>query len=173
MTKPALGVIFHPTYPLDSLIDYAQRAEAAGFDELWLWEDCFWAGALTSAAVALASTKRIRVGIGIMPATVRNPLFAAMEFATLAGLYPGRFIPGFGHGVSAWMTQIGAAPKSSLAALEETTHTAGALAWRVGHVSRLTRPSRCREAERLPSPPTADLRGGDARKVVATGGAHR
>jgi 5,10-methylenetetrahydromethanopterin reductase len=102
------------------LVDYAQRAEKAGFDELWLWEDSFWAGAYTSAATILAHTESIRVGIGLSPATVRNPLFAAMEITTLARLHPGRFMPGFGHGVDGWMRQIGAAPKSSLKALGET-----------------------------------------------------
>lgn len=120
MPKPSLGVIFHPSFPPNTLVDYARRAETAGFDELWLWEDSFWAGGFTSATVALAGTQRIKVGIGIMPATVRNPLFTAMEITTLASLYPGRFLPGFGHGVGSWMKQIGAAPKSSLKALEET-----------------------------------------------------
>ena len=116
----SLGVIFHPTYPPEILIDFAQRAEKGGFDEVWLWEDSFWAGAYTSAAIMLSHTESIKVGIGLSPATVRNPLFAAMEITTLARLYPGRFLPGFGHGVDGWMKQIGAAPKSSLKALGET-----------------------------------------------------
>jgi 5,10-methylenetetrahydromethanopterin reductase len=116
----SLGVIFHPTFPLTSLVDFAQRAEKAGFDELWLWEDSFWAGAYTSAATILARTEAIKVGIGLSPATVRNPLFVTMDITTLAILYPGRFMPGFGHGVEGWMRQIGAAPKSSLKALGET-----------------------------------------------------
>ena len=43
-----------------------------------------------------------------------------MEITTLARTCPGRFIPGFGHGVDTWMAQIGAAPKPSLKALQET-----------------------------------------------------
>ncbi|MCC7448213.1 MAG: LLM class flavin-dependent oxidoreductase [Anaerolineae bacterium] len=120
MPQPALGVIFHPTFPPETLVDYARRAESAGFDELWLWEDCFFAGAYTSAATALAATERLKVGIGLSPATLRNPLLMAMEITTLARLYPQRFMPGFGHGVDGWMRQIGAAPKSSMKALEET-----------------------------------------------------
>jgi len=127
MPRPSLGVIFHPSFPPETLVDYAQRAEKGGFDEIWLWEDCFWVGALTSAATVLAHTRIIKVGIGIMPATVRNPLFAAMEINTLARLYPHRFLPGFGHGVEGWMKQIGAAPKSSLKALEETVNSVHAL----------------------------------------------
>jgi 5,10-methylenetetrahydromethanopterin reductase len=122
MHKPRIGVIFHPTMPPETMVDFARQAEAAGFDEVWLWEDCFWAGALTSAATMLAATSHINVGVGLMPATARNPLFVAMEITTLACLYPGRFMPGFGHGVDGWMKQIGAAPKSTMKALEETVN---------------------------------------------------
>ena len=119
-TRPTFGVIFHPRFPPETLAGYARRAEAAGFDELWLWDDCFLPGALTSAAIALSATQRLKVGIGLMPATAYNPLFAAMEITTLAQAFPGRFVPGFGHGVATWMAQIGAAPKSSMLALKET-----------------------------------------------------
>jgi 5,10-methylenetetrahydromethanopterin reductase len=120
MSILSLGVIFHPKFPPETLADYARRAEAGGFDELWLWDDCFLPGAFTSAAIALSATQKLKVGIGLLPATTYNPLFAAMEITTLARAFPGRFMPGFGHGVGTWMTQIGAAPKSSLKALEET-----------------------------------------------------
>ncbi len=93
---------------------------SAGFDELWLWDDGFLPGALTSAAIALAATKTLQVGIGLLPATAYNPLFLAMEITTLARAFPGRILPGFGHGVGSWMEQIGAAPKSSLKTLRET-----------------------------------------------------
>lgn len=116
-----LGVVFRPEHAPEELPAFARRAEEAGFDELWLWEDCFFAGGISSVTAALANTKSITVGLGIMPAVVRNPVFAAMEIATLARLYPGRFLPGFGHGVTSWMRQIGAFPESQLKALEEVT----------------------------------------------------
>jgi 5,10-methylenetetrahydromethanopterin reductase len=55
-----------------------------------------------------------------MPAVYRNPLATAMEIATLANLHPGRFVAGLGHGVPAWMEQIGALPVKPVRALEET-----------------------------------------------------
>lgn len=119
LSAPAFGVIFHPTLHPETLSDFARRAEAGGFDELWLWDDCFLPGALTSAAIALSATQRLKVGIGLLPAPVYNPLFIAMEITTLARAFPGRILPGFGHGVGPWMTQIGAAPKSSLKTLTE------------------------------------------------------
>jgi alkanesulfonate monooxygenase SsuD/methylene tetrahydromethanopterin reductase-like flavin-dependent oxidoreductase (luciferase family) len=120
MSMPAIGVIFHPKFPPETLGDYARRAESAGFDELWLWDDCFLPGAFTSAAIALSATHRLKVGIGLLPATAYNPLFAAMEITTLARAFPDRILPGFGHGVGTWMAQIGAASKSSMKALDET-----------------------------------------------------
>jgi 5,10-methylenetetrahydromethanopterin reductase len=127
MSDFSLGVIFHPKFPPETIADYARRAEAGGFDELWFWEDSFYAGGLTSAAIALSATTRLKVCIGIMAATVRNPLFSAMEITTLARAYPGRFVAGFGHGVDRWLKQIGATPTSSLKALEETVTTVRAL----------------------------------------------
>lgn len=114
-----IGVMFRCVNPPEMAVQYVQQVEAAGFDEVWLVEDCFFAGGIASVATALAKTDRIRVGLGIMPAVARNPAFAAMEIAALARLFPGRFLPGFGHGVGDWMKQIGAFPSSQLAALEE------------------------------------------------------
>jgi 5,10-methylenetetrahydromethanopterin reductase len=122
-----LGIMFRREYGPETLPAFARKAEAAGFDELWVVEDCFYTSGIAAAAAALAATESITVGLGIMPAVVRNPVFAAMEIATLCRLFPGRFLPGIGHGVTAWMRQIGAMPKSQLTALEEVTFTVGEL----------------------------------------------
>lgn len=116
-----VGVMFRRENAPEILPSYARRAESIGLDEVWVVEDCFFGSGIASAAVTLASTESITVGLGIMPAVARNPAFIAMEIATLARLYPDRFIPGIGHGVTDWMKQIGAFPKSQLAALGETS----------------------------------------------------
>jgi alkanesulfonate monooxygenase SsuD/methylene tetrahydromethanopterin reductase-like flavin-dependent oxidoreductase (luciferase family) len=115
----ALGIMFKREYPPEDLPEFARKTEAAGFDELWVIEDCFYAGGIAQAAVALAHTQTIRVGLGIMPAVARNPAFTALEIASLARIAPNRFLPGIGHGVDIWMRQIGAFPKSQIRALEE------------------------------------------------------
>jgi alkanesulfonate monooxygenase SsuD/methylene tetrahydromethanopterin reductase-like flavin-dependent oxidoreductase (luciferase family) len=97
----------------------AREVEQAGFDELWVVEDCFFAGGIAASATVLAATERITVGIGILPAVARNAAFTAMEVAALAEMYPGRLTVGLGHGMRDWMHQIGAAPASPLTALAE------------------------------------------------------
>ena len=90
MTERAVGVMLPRDLPAHLFRTYAQRAETLGFDELWVVEDCFFRGGVAQAAAALAMTERIRLGIGILPAAVRNAAFTAMEAATLAELFPGR-----------------------------------------------------------------------------------
>lgn len=116
----SLGIIFTAERPPEELPAFAVAAEAAGFDELWVWEDCFFAGGIAASATALAVTERIAVGLGVMPAVFRNPVAAAMEIATLARLHPGRFTAGIGHGVPDWIERVGALPAKPVRALEET-----------------------------------------------------
>ena len=90
-----LGIVIRPELPPEDLVAHVRAAEAAGFAEAWLWEDCFKGGGIAQAATALAVTERIAVGLGIMPAPVRNAAFTAMEVALLARLHPGRLHPGW------------------------------------------------------------------------------
>jgi 5,10-methylenetetrahydromethanopterin reductase len=113
------GVMFRREWPADELIDYARQVETRGLDELWVVEDLTFHGGFTQATAALAATTQINVGIGIAPAVVRNVAYAAMEIATLAQMFPGRFHMGFGHGVDFWIEQVGAAPSSWMSSLRE------------------------------------------------------
>lgn len=106
--------------PPERLIPVSREAERLGLDDVWLVEDLGWASGVASAATVLASTDRVRVGIGLMPAPLRNAALLAMEVATLGRLHPGRFVAGLGHGVQDWMRQVGAAAPSPLTLLDET-----------------------------------------------------
>jgi alkanesulfonate monooxygenase SsuD/methylene tetrahydromethanopterin reductase-like flavin-dependent oxidoreductase (luciferase family) len=119
--RPPIGLMFFRLNAPETLPAYAHMVEQSGLDELWIVEDAFFNGGVSAASVALAVTERITVGIGILPAVVRNAGYTAMELATLARIFPGRFHAGFGHGVADWMRQVGAFPTSQMAALEETT----------------------------------------------------
>ena len=119
--KVGLGVMFRQEQHPSTLIDYARRVEAMGFDQLWVVEDSFYQGGVAQAAIALAATERLTVGIGINPAVARNPAFLAIEYATLAHAFSGRFIGGIGHGTADWLERVGAKPASWLRSIEEVT----------------------------------------------------
>ncbi len=115
-----VGAVFSPyPNPPEALPQAAVRAERAGLDELWLWEDCFRSSAFAAASAALAVTSTLRVGIGIAPMPLRNVAATAMEIATLARMFPGRPLPGLGHGVQSWMAQAGARVASPLTLMRE------------------------------------------------------
>jgi alkanesulfonate monooxygenase SsuD/methylene tetrahydromethanopterin reductase-like flavin-dependent oxidoreductase (luciferase family) len=114
-----LGLAYVPTLPPERLREVAAGAEAAGLDELWVWEDCFAQSGIASAAAALAWTSTIPVGIGLLPVPLRNVALTAMELATLERTFPGRLVAGVGHGVQSWMAQAGARVQSPLTLLEE------------------------------------------------------
>ena len=111
---------FDRVFPAGAMPDYARRLEAAGIEQLWVIEDCFFTAGVSLAATALAVTDELSVGIGIMPAVARNPAITAMEIATLCNIAPGRFVPGIGHGVQEWMGQMGVRTPSPLTTLDET-----------------------------------------------------
>ena len=114
-----LGTVFLPYLPPERLRPVVRAADAAGLEELWLWEDCFRESGIATAAAALAWSDTLRVGIGILPVPLRNVAVAAMEIATLHRLFPGRVRVGFGHGVPDWMGQVGARAESPLTLMRE------------------------------------------------------
>lgn len=114
-----LGLGFHPTMPPEKVRSFAVSAESAGLDDLWFSEDCFKESAVASAVLALSTSARIRVGIGLLPVPLRNVAQAAMEIATIDRMFPGRFVAGIGHGVQNWMGQTGVRVDAPLTLLRE------------------------------------------------------
>ena len=114
-----LASIIRPSTPPARIIPLARAIESAGIEEIWLWEDCFQTGGISAASAILAATDRVRVGLGVMPTPLRNVALTAMEVATVDGMFPGRLIPGIGHGVQPWMAQVGAKAASPLTLMRE------------------------------------------------------
>jgi alkanesulfonate monooxygenase SsuD/methylene tetrahydromethanopterin reductase-like flavin-dependent oxidoreductase (luciferase family) len=114
-----VGMCFDRSLPAPFVVEVAEALEAAGVDQLWVIEDCFYTAGISLAATALARTESLVVGLGILPAVARNPAITAMELATLANLAPGRLLAGIGHGVQEWMEQMGVRTPSPLTTLDE------------------------------------------------------
>ncbi len=124
---PPVGLVLGSEIPPARLGAMAARAEAAGLGELWLSEDYFMTGGIAGAALALAATERIPVGLGVVSAVARHPALLAMEVATLAHAHPGRLRPAIGLGVPAWLDQMGLRPQSPLRAVRDAVETLRAL----------------------------------------------
>lgn len=95
---------------IDSLrqIEYIRRAEELGFGTAWVPEDYFYRGAFSVASAIACSTKKMRVGIGVLNPYTRHPVLTAMEFAALLEISRGRAILGIGASVRHWIeTQMG------------------------------------------------------------------
>ncbi|MFK0122160.1 LLM class flavin-dependent oxidoreductase [Streptomyces nigra] len=114
-----LGAVFRPQLAPERLRSVARAADEAGLEELWLWEDCFREGGVSTAAAALAWTERVRVGVGLLPVPLRNVALTAMEASSLHRMFPGRPLLALGHGVQDWMGQVGARAESPVTLLRE------------------------------------------------------
>jgi len=118
-SPPPVGVLLATTTAPERIAPLAAQAERSGFAQVWVAEDYFFYSGFSSAALALAATTEVTVGLGIVSAVARHPAVTAMEVATLARAHPGRFQVGIGHGLPAWVAQMGLTPRSPLRALEE------------------------------------------------------
>ena len=125
--RPRLGVVLRPQIEPERFREAVRRCDAAGVDDVWLWEDCFLTGGIAASTAALAWSDNVRVGLGLMPVPFRNPALAAMEIAAVARLFPGRFAPAVGHGVLDWMSQTGVRAASPLTLLREHASAVRAL----------------------------------------------
>jgi alkanesulfonate monooxygenase SsuD/methylene tetrahydromethanopterin reductase-like flavin-dependent oxidoreductase (luciferase family) len=121
MGHPTIGIQIGATTSPAVLREVVTEAERIGYGEIWLAEDYFDLGGIASVATALAATDEIRIGLGVIAAPARHPAATAMEFATLGGAYPGRFMAGVGHGAPGWVRQMGLQPASPIGLLREAT----------------------------------------------------
>ena len=121
MSLPVASIIFSPHTPPEKYVPLAQEAERLGLSEVWVWEDCFYESGIAAAAAILSATQQITVGVGLLPVPLRAVSLTAMEVATVARMFPGRFVPGVGHGVLEWMAQAGVRVASPMTLLREQT----------------------------------------------------
>ena len=99
----ALPQVF-PDGPVDMGLvrDSAIRAEALGYDGLWVMDQITGGAAalepINLLSYAAAVTSKIRLGTSVIVVLNRNPVILAKEFSTLDNLSDGRLIVGLGLG---------------------------------------------------------------------------
>jgi alkanesulfonate monooxygenase SsuD/methylene tetrahydromethanopterin reductase-like flavin-dependent oxidoreductase (luciferase family) len=90
-----------PDYDLAMLLDLAETVEERGFDSVWVGDSLFskprWEPIALLSAIS-QRTSRVRLGTSCMVSSTRNPLYLALEWATLDQISGGRTIFGTGAG---------------------------------------------------------------------------
>ncbi|WP_037471469.1 LLM class flavin-dependent oxidoreductase [Sinorhizobium fredii] len=89
-------------HSLDEALQFARRAEAAGYSRYWVAEHHNMPGIGSAATTIIMShlatgTSSIRIGSGGIMLPNHAPLIVAEQFATLETLYPGRIDLGVGR----------------------------------------------------------------------------
>lgn len=105
--------------PATVLVELAQEAEAAGFDQLWVSHDAFLRSAPVLLATVAARTARIHLGIGIANPYTMHPAEIAMTAATLQEVSGGRFLLGLGAGAGDFLGWVGIVQDRPLARTRE------------------------------------------------------
>jgi 5,10-methylenetetrahydromethanopterin reductase len=105
----------------EATLTLAQRADAGGFDSLWITEDPDGWDAFGLLGAISQRTSRIRLGTGVTNPYLRHPNLIAASVATLDRLAPGRAFLGLGRGQPEWYERsLGMEAGSPLGRLEET-----------------------------------------------------
>jgi probable F420-dependent oxidoreductase len=82
---------------MEAIEDLAHRAEAAGYESVWVAETA--SSAFVQASLACRATSTVKVGTNIAVAFPRSPTITAMAARDLAELSQGRFVLGLGSQV--------------------------------------------------------------------------
>jgi 5,10-methylenetetrahydromethanopterin reductase len=115
-----IGVSVGDMTPPERLGEKARWLEDLGYSHIMVPEDYFYVPALVGATLALSATTSVPVGTSIVSGLVRSPAVLAMEIAGISRAFPGRFRPGIGLGLPAWLQQMGILPEKPVTALRES-----------------------------------------------------
>lgn len=105
--------------PITSIAAQALAAEEGGASTLWIACHLFLRDPVTTAALALAATKKIKIALMAMSPYSTHPVYIAMAAASLDEMYPGRVILCLGAGAPADLKAAGIGSPKPLVAIGE------------------------------------------------------
>lgn len=91
-----VALYLQDAHPLDDAIQYVQYAEDRGFEAVWQAESRLVRDAIVPMAAFAATTKRIKIGSGVINNWTRNAALTAATFLTLDDLAQDRILLGIG-----------------------------------------------------------------------------
>src|ERR1051326_3214081 len=129
-------------YPLADLLDLAEFAENRGFGSVWVGDSLFSKPRFEPISLLSAisqRTTRAKLGTACLVTSTRNPLYLALEWATLDQLSGGRTVLGActgnpEHGVRREFAALGLDYSQRASLFEESLYVLRTL-WAEGRVS--------------------------------------
>src|SRR5688572_32584408 len=94
------GVLMLPSRSVAEMAGLAARAEALGYDDVWLADERFFREVYACLTAFAQTTRRVRLGPCVTDPYTRHPALTAMAIATLDEIAGGRAVLGIGAGVS-------------------------------------------------------------------------
>ena len=114
-----VALYLQDAHPLPDAIEYVQYAESRGFEAVWQAESRLVRDAVVPMAAFAATTKRIKVGSGVINNWTRNAALTAATFLTLDDLAPNRIILGIGAWWDPLAKNVGIDRQKPLLAMRE------------------------------------------------------
>jgi 5,10-methylenetetrahydromethanopterin reductase len=116
-----VGLAFLGAPCVPEMVRLAQKAEAAGFESVWVAETRITRDAVVPMAAIAAATECVRIGTAIMNVYTRTPVVIAITFVGLDELAPGRIVMGLGAGSPLILAPQGQPFEKPLTRLREYT----------------------------------------------------
>ena len=114
-----VAMYLQDAHDLRHAIEYVQYAEERGFEAVWQAESRLVRDAVVPMAAYAATTRRIKVGSGVINNWTRNASLIAATFLTLDDLAPGRILCGIGAWWDPLAANVGIERKKPLLAMRE------------------------------------------------------
>lgn len=115
-----VALYLQDAHSLQDGMRYAQYAESKGFEAVWQAESRLVRDAIVPMAAFAATTKRIKIGSGVINNWTRNIGLLAATWLTLDDLAPNRMICGIGAWWDPLAKQVGIERRKPLLAMRET-----------------------------------------------------
>jgi 5,10-methylenetetrahydromethanopterin reductase len=120
MSLNRVALYLQDAHSLQDGIQYAQYAEGKGFEAVWQAESRLVRDAIVPMAAFAATTRRIKIGSGVINNWTRNIGLLAATFLTLDDLAPNRIICGIGAWWDPLAKNVGIERRKPLLAMRET-----------------------------------------------------
>jgi len=114
-----VGLCFDGFYSINEMVELARLADEAGMHSIWMSDHLCFRDSLTSAAVFLATTKKITVVPAPLSPYSRHPMVSAMAICTMDELAPGRVWATAGTANAAALAEIGITVSRPLKTMRE------------------------------------------------------